>query len=200
MVKCISTFLDFCYIAWHNTITSHELDQLEDALARFHFHREAFVGTARVNSDQISLPQQHSLKHYIHSIWLFGSLNGLCSSITESKHIKAVKEPWRCLSHFKALVQMLQTICQLEKLAAAHHAHTELGMMDGMTTSYTAMILRGEQLQPRVPAAVDKDEDDDNGPVSGPKSLSSVELAWTTGTFYFCSTLTTLHISLPMWY
>ena len=153
------------------------LDQLKDALAQFHFHREAFVGMARVNGDRISLPQQHSLKHYIHSIWLFGSLNGLCSSITESKHIKAVKEPWRCSSHFKALVQMLWTICQLDKLAAACCAHTELGMMDGTTTSYAAMILRGEQPQPRVPAAVDEDEDDDNGPVSGPKSLSSVELA-----------------------
>ncbi|KAH9028838.1 hypothetical protein EDB83DRAFT_2230010 [Lactarius deliciosus] len=28
----------------------------------------------------------------------FGALNGLCSSITESKHIKAVKEPWHCSS------------------------------------------------------------------------------------------------------
>ncbi|KAH9993136.1 hypothetical protein BJV74DRAFT_877811 [Russula compacta] len=118
----------------------------------------AFVGMAR----------QHSLKHYICSIQLFGSLNGLCSSITE------------CSSHFKALVQMLWTICQLDKLVAARCVHTELGMMDGMTTSYAAMILRGEQPQPRVPAAVDKDEDDDNGPVSGPKSLSSVELAQTT--------------------
>ncbi|KAH9994306.1 hypothetical protein BJV74DRAFT_877659 [Russula compacta] len=179
MVKCISAFLDFCYIARRNTITSHALDQLEDALARFHFHREAFVGTAGVNGDRILLPRQHSLKHYICSIRLFGSPNGLCSSITESKHIKAVKEPWRRSSRFKALVQMLRTIRRLDKLAAARRAHTELGMMHGTTTSYTAMILRGEQPQPRVPAAVDEDEDDDNGPVSGPKSLSSVELART---------------------
>ena len=92
---------------------------------------------------------------------------------------------------------MLWTIHQLDKLVAACHAHTELGMMDGMTTSYATMILRGKQLQPRVPAAVDEDEDDDNGPVSGPKSLSSVKLAQTASMFYFCSTLTTLHISLP---
>jgi hypothetical protein len=198
MVKCISAFLDFCYIARRNTITSHALDQLKDALARFHFHREAFVGTAGVNGDRISLPRQHSLKHYIRSIRLFGSPNGLCSSITESKHIKAVKEPWRRSSRFKALVQMLRTIRRLDKLAAARRAHTELGMMDGTTASYAAMILRGEQPQPRVPAAVDEDEDDDNGPVSGPKSLSSVELARFVGMFYFCSIFATLHISLPM--
>jgi hypothetical protein len=63
--------------------------------------------------------------------------------------------------------------------------HTELGMMNGTTASYTAMILRGEQPQPRVVAAVDEDDDNDNGPVSGPKSLSSVELAHTAGMFYF---------------
>ena len=90
---------------------SDALDELEGALAQFHFHREAFIGTSRVNGDQVSLPQQHALKHYIHSIQLFGSPNGLCSSITESKYVKAVKEPWRCSNCFKALMQMLQTIC-----------------------------------------------------------------------------------------
>ncbi|KAH9975649.1 hypothetical protein BJV74DRAFT_862382 [Russula compacta] len=46
----------------------------------------------------------HSLEHYRRNIQLFGAPNGLCSSITESKHIKAVKEPWRRSSHFEALV------------------------------------------------------------------------------------------------
>ena len=49
---------------------------------------------ARVR-DSISLPCQHALSHYYYLIHLFGSPNGLCSSITESKHIKAMKEPWR---------------------------------------------------------------------------------------------------------
>jgi hypothetical protein len=185
MVKCVSAFLDFCYIARRNAITSDALDELESALARFHFHREAFVGTAGVNGDQISLPRQHALKHYLRSIRLFGSPNGLCSSITESKHIKAVKEPWRRSSRFNALMQMLQTIRRLDKLAAARLTYTELGMMDGTTASYTAMILRGEQPQPRAAAAANEDDDDDNGPVAGPKSLSSVELAHTAGRFYF---------------
>ena len=78
-------------------------------------------------------------------------------------------------------MQMLQTICQLDKLAAVHCTHTELSMMDSITASYT-MILRGEQLQPWVVAAVNEDDDDDNGPVSGLKSLPLVELA---GMFYF---------------
>jgi hypothetical protein len=67
-------------------------------------------------------------------------------------------------------------------------------MMDGTTASYTTMILRGEQPQPRVVAAVDKDDDNDNGPVSGLNSLSSVELAHTAGTVCFISSpLVMLH-------
>ncbi|KAH9996959.1 hypothetical protein BJV74DRAFT_877360 [Russula compacta] len=178
MVKCVSAFLDFCYIARRDTIT------------------KAFVGTARVDGDQVSLPRQHSLKHYLRSIQLFGSPNGLCSSITESKHIKAVKEPWRRSSHYKALVQMLRTICRLDKLTAACRAHTKLGMMDGTTASYAAMILRGEQPQPRAAAAIDEDEDDDNGPAPGPMSLSSVKLARTADYIYPDSNVSSADIDI----
>ena len=119
MVKCLSAFLDFCYIARCNFIIAINLDELEDALACFHLHWKIFIGTTGVTGDQISLPRQHYLMHYIHCIWLFGSPNGLCSSITESKHIKAVKEPWQCFSHYKALAQMLLTNSWMDKLATA---------------------------------------------------------------------------------
>jgi hypothetical protein len=66
-----------------------------------------------------SLPRQHSMVHYVHCIRLFGAPNGLCSSITESKHIKAVKEPWRRSSRYNALGQMLLTNQRLDKLAAS---------------------------------------------------------------------------------
>lgn len=62
----------------------------------------------------ISLWRQHSLKHHcIPSIILFSSPNELCSSMTESKHIKvvkAVKAPWRRSSRYKALLQVLTTL------------------------------------------------------------------------------------------
>ncbi|KAF8465884.1 hypothetical protein DFH94DRAFT_796165 [Russula ochroleuca] len=151
VVKCLSAFLDFCYIVHRNAITATDLNKLKDALEHFHHYCEFFIGTAGVKGDFISLPCQHLLCHYIHSIHLFGSPNGLCSSITESKHIKAIKEPW---------------------------AFAQLGMMEGTTASYTAMILAGGKPQPRAALdAVDMDEADDRGPAAGPKALSSVELA-----------------------
>lgn len=51
-------------------------------------------------------------------------------------------------------------------------------MLAGSASSYEAMVLRGEEPQP--PELVDDDdEDDDGGEISGPRSLTSVELART---------------------
>lgn len=183
MVKCLAVFLDFCYIVRRNAITANDLADLQNLLEQFHTHREVFVGTAGVTGERISLPRQHSLMHYIRGITLFGSPNGLCSSITESKHIKAVKEPWRRSSRFQALKQMLLTISRMNKLSAASQIYAKLGWMDGSTSSHTAMILRGERPQQRT-AAADNGEtlnDGDGGPAPGPKSLSSVELASVPG-------------------
>jgi hypothetical protein len=66
----------------------------------------------------------------------FGAPNGLCSSITESKHIKVVKEPWRHSSSWKALGQMLFTNQQLDKLAAAHVDFVHRQMLDGTSLDW----------------------------------------------------------------
>ena len=57
--------------------------------------------------------------------------NGICSSIMESKHIKAVKEPWRRSSRFEAMEQMLLMNQRLDKLAAAHVDFTNRKMLSG---------------------------------------------------------------------
>ncbi|KAJ7263092.1 hypothetical protein C8J57DRAFT_1019271, partial [Mycena rebaudengoi] len=154
------------------------VERLNEGLDRFHRYRDIFIETG-VRVD-ISLPRQHALVHYIRSIQLFGSPNGLCSSITESKHIKAVKEPWRRSSHFNALPQMLVTLCRLDKMAASFRAFWARGMLVGTASSYTAMVLNGGQPQIIAAAAIAGDDDDDQDTaVPGPKSLSSIELAVT---------------------
>ncbi|KAG1889010.1 uncharacterized protein F5891DRAFT_1131907 [Suillus fuscotomentosus] len=88
-----------------NTITEGTLEKLQDAISRFHHYRKIFLETDTVS--MFSLPQQHSVSHYLQLIRLFGAPNGLCSSITESKHIKAVKNPWRRSSKYNALVDFI---------------------------------------------------------------------------------------------
>ncbi|KAJ7035186.1 hypothetical protein C8F04DRAFT_1099352 [Mycena alexandri] len=173
MVKCLSAFMDICYLLRRNSISTDDLFTIRDTLNVFHHYRQIFVETG-VRMD-ISLPRQHSLSHYPHVVRLFGSPNGLCSSITESKHIKAVKEPWRRSSRYKALPQMLTTISRLDKMAAAGVSFRGRGMLVGTTSSYTAMVFAGDQPQIAAAAAVngDDEEEDIN---HGPKSLSSMDL------------------------
>lgn len=107
IVQTLSAFMEFCYIARRNVITESSLTELEEALAAFHKVRVIFERVG-VRPTGFSLPRQHSMTHYPHLIREFGSPNGLCSSITESKHIKAVKEPYRRSSHYEALGQMCE--------------------------------------------------------------------------------------------
>ncbi|KAH8984531.1 hypothetical protein EDB86DRAFT_3084417 [Lactarius hatsudake] len=107
-VRCFRAFLEFCYIARSDTITEQTILRLEDALKRFHDYRSIFQATG-VCVD-ISLPRQHSMIHYPMLIRLFGAPNGLCSSITESKHIKAVKEPWRRSNRYHAVMPPLALV------------------------------------------------------------------------------------------
>ncbi|KAF8217294.1 hypothetical protein K438DRAFT_1914649 [Mycena galopus ATCC 62051] len=167
MIKCLAAFIDFCYTVCRNCITTDDFPRLKSKLARFHQYRAAFVDCG-LRTD-ISLPRQHSLVHYIPSIILFGSPNGLCSSITESKHIKAVKEPWRRSSRYKALAQMLVTLTRLDKLAALRMTLKLRGIADG----------EQPQLAAAAPPPNDEDDDNNDGTVHGPKLPSDIELSHT---------------------
>ncbi|KAI0352549.1 hypothetical protein OH77DRAFT_1408881 [Trametes cingulata] len=128
MVRAIRAFLEFCYTVRRNVHTPETMGHLKDALARFHQYREAFR-VPGVREEGFSLPRQHSMVHYEKRIWEFAAPNGLCSSITESKHIKAVKEPWRRSNRFEALGQMLLTNQRMDKLAMSRVSYEDRGML-----------------------------------------------------------------------
>jgi len=164
-VKCISAFLDFCYLARRSDFDAATLKALDHALHRFHTYREVFR-TSGVREKDFSLPRQHSLVHYRKNIEDFGAPNGLCSSITESRHITAVKKPWRRSNRYEALGQMLVTNQRLDKLTAARNNFIARGML---------LPERGP------PPGFHDDEDDDGGPTDGDRVLADVRLARTAG-------------------
>ncbi len=130
MVRAMRAFLDFCYLVRRNIIDEHGLREIRNALERFRHYQEIFVITG-VRPDGISLPRQHSIFHYPSHIENFASPGGVCTSSTESKHIVAVKKPYRRSNKHNTLFQILLTNERNDKLAAARVDFTARGMLEG---------------------------------------------------------------------
>jgi hypothetical protein len=144
MVRCVAAFLDFCYLARCAVHTSITLTKMDTALSLFHRLRYVFED-AGIRPDGFGLPRQHSLVHYTENIRLFGSLTGLDSSITESKHIKAVKEPWRESNRQHAVGQMIIKNTRLSQMAALQMYFARRGMLPSV----------------HVPGIEEEDDDDE---------------------------------------
>ncbi|KAG2054280.1 hypothetical protein BDR06DRAFT_1050585 [Suillus hirtellus] len=169
MVWTFQAFLEFCYLM---------LEQIQEALDWFHWHQQIFETLDVIST--FSLPRQHSLQHYIHLIQLFGAPNGLCSSITEAKHIKAVKEPWRCSSQYEALGQMLVTNQCLDKLAALRTDFTQCKMLNEQLHALNLTAPDEAANTQAVNTTVDNDNDNDNEVDDRPTNVKvHVELAKT---------------------
>ena len=144
MVIMLQAFLDFCYIASHDVIDTKSLAEMDQALDQFHQYCTIFIKYGIC--DDFNIPWQHFLHHYPALVRAYGAPDGLCSSITESKHIKAVKKPWWCSSYYKALGQMLLTNQQLNKLTASHVDFAYRGMPVGTCLSYALHMFEGKLL------------------------------------------------------
>lgn len=155
MLKYISAFLDACYIIRQSDINEYTLKAFDNALKRFHTHRKNFR-TSGVRPTGFGLPRQHSSVHYQYLTEQFGAPNGLCSSITESRHITAIKKPWRRSNRYKALGQMLTTNRRSDKLTAARADFVDWKMLP---PAYAPPP------KPKIPPA--PDNDDNAGPVDG---------------------------------
>jgi hypothetical protein len=163
VVKTFAAFLEFCYIARRNIITEDSLEQLNVALHEFHESHQVFSGTVREDGPSaFSLPRQHAMVHYYNHIKNFGSPNGLCSSITESKHIAAVKRPWCKSNKHNALQQMLKINEQLDKLAAARADFKARGMLENSCLIQAIMDTANDTEDPMDEDASDSDETDSN--------------------------------------
>jgi hypothetical protein len=128
IVEALSAFLDFCYLVRRSDFDEDTLDAVDASVQNYHQRREIFRELG-VRPDGFSLPRQHAMTHYRPHIENFGAPGGVCSSITESRHITAVKKPWRRSSRYEALSQMLLTNQRLDKLAAARADFVERGMV-----------------------------------------------------------------------
>ncbi|KAF8432343.1 hypothetical protein L210DRAFT_3414078 [Boletus edulis BED1] len=126
MTQAIAAFMDFCYIIRQYSLDEQNLVALNNALERFQTHRTIFEDTG-VRPSGISIPRIHALQHYTELIQLYGAPNGLCSSITESKHIAAVKKPYQRSNRNQALYQILIINQRMDNLASFRNARIAEG-------------------------------------------------------------------------
>ncbi|KAF8325909.1 hypothetical protein F5887DRAFT_1065217 [Amanita rubescens] len=134
LTQCLAAFLNFCYIVRRPEIGEAGLVDIQNELTKYHTLREVFRKSG-IRPDGFNLPRQHAMVHYIRMIRMFGAPTGLCSSITESRHITAVKKPWRRSNRYEALGQMLMTIQRLDKLTFAWVNFVNRGIIPPQFTS-----------------------------------------------------------------
>ena len=179
--------LDFCYYVRRPFLTDRTIFKIETALERYMRFRDIFL-EAGVRKD-FKLPRQHALFHYPHFIRQFGAPNGICSSISESKHIEAVKKPWRRSNRYNAMQQMICINTRLDKLRAQRIEFERRGYF----ISGTADDDSGDE-------ALNEDDADDNddytGAINDPVHLDGeVKLALRHGKFNFISCILLTQLS-----
>ena len=140
IVCTVHNLIEFSYLVCCDIHDTQSIQAIDTTLKSIHTNHKIFKTSGVVQS--FNYPCQHSLKHYIVMIHAFGSPNGLCSSITENKHIKVVKKPWRQSNHYKAMKQILLTNQHLENLLALHAHFTFNGMLGGACLSDALMECR----------------------------------------------------------
>ncbi|KAF7319658.1 C2H2-type domain-containing protein [Mycena chlorophos] len=168
VIAALSSFLDFCYLVRRRDFDETTLQMIDDKVQEYHQRREIFR-TAGVRAD-FSLPRQHSMIHYRWDIMQFGAPYGVCSSITESRHITAVKKPWRRSNRFDALGQMLLTNQRLDKLAASRADFEECGPIHPLA----------RRLPDQAPKVGDEEEEEavDDAHVKAPLCLPGLEVCF----------------------
>ncbi len=94
-----------------------------------------FISSGRSSGPQVFIPlashfRASTLLSTMHTLLVNSAPpGGICSSITESRHITAVKRPWRRSNRYEALGQMLLINQRLDKLAAARVDYVRRGML-----------------------------------------------------------------------
>ena len=104
LIRTVRAMLDFLYLAQYQVHSTRTLDQLDDALARFHADKDIFI-TLGVRA-HFKLPKLHNAGHYRYLIELFGTLDNYNTQATERLHIDFAKDAYAATNHKDEFLQM----------------------------------------------------------------------------------------------
>lgn len=106
--------LDFIYLAHYPSHTTSTLEQMADALQKFHDNKAVFVEMGI--RQHFNIPKVHWLNHYVASIIDFGSCDGLSTEISERLHIDFAKMAYRASNRKDYVRQMVIWFSRREKV------------------------------------------------------------------------------------
>lgn len=178
VTKVLVLFQDFCYLVRRAVIDRPALLKIQETVKEFHKARLVFKN---VRPEGFSLPRQHSMNHYVQQVIRFGAPNGLDSSITESMHIRAVKETWRRSNRRDPLDQMLKSNIRNEKIDTGRTVFTDWGLLPGKAKSTSDQVAEIE-MEPDFGNAIMIDDPDPARDVEVVEGDVSVDGIVTVGT------------------
>ena len=114
VIAAVRAMLDFFFLAQYPVHTSETLTSLDEALDRFHAHKDIFVDLGVRES--FNIPKLHSLRHYSRSIKLFGSTDNYNTQATERLHIDFAKDAYRATNAKDEYPQMTVWLERREKI------------------------------------------------------------------------------------
>ncbi|KAL0572117.1 hypothetical protein V5O48_009844 [Marasmius crinis-equi] len=119
LCAAVRGMLDFVYLAQYPLHTSDSLQLLEEALTRFHDHKDVFVELGACSGFRI--PKLHGCQHYSRHFMNFGTADNYNTEYTERLHIDLAKDAYRSTNRRDELPQMVLWLDRREKL----HRHTK---------------------------------------------------------------------------
>ncbi|KAF8894749.1 hypothetical protein BD779DRAFT_1609383 [Infundibulicybe gibba] len=114
VVRAVKALLDFAFLSQYPVHSTTTLQQLQDALRRFHQDMDVFI-TVGIRTN-MNFPKLHSFLHYVSMIKLFGTTNNYNTEYTERLHIDLAKDAYRATNHKNEYSQMTIWLERKEKI------------------------------------------------------------------------------------
>ena len=148
VVQAARAMLDFIYIAQYWSHTDDTLVDLQQALDDFHTVKDVFIEVGC--REHFNIPKLHLLVHYVDSIKMFGSLDGLNTEHSERLHINYAKKAYAASNRKDYTIQMMKWLTRQEAVIwfKTYLARRKGDQHDDLAAGYNSDSTAGHEAAP----------------------------------------------------
>ncbi|KAG8704785.1 hypothetical protein FRC09_003325 [Ceratobasidium sp. 395] len=133
VTACARALIEFIFLAHSSSLTSEDLDRMQQCLEIFHENKHIFPEIGALGEqDQRKkrgpvrtfhgIPKIHNCQHYPYHIMEHGTPDGFNTELPERLHIRDAKEGFRASNKKEVIAQMATHVQRMEAIAR-HRAH-----------------------------------------------------------------------------